>query len=108
MPKKLLQKYDHQSYTSFPNKKRSLIGKMWKIFWQLLKGERSDIDDYESGTALDDDDNRDVDFNHTLTGRLQLMSDRLDDLAQAQQNLLAVIQKLQNVNQEEEMEQCLL
>ena len=101
MPKRLLQKYDRNSYISFPNAKRSSIRKLWKIFWNLLKGE-GDGDIFDTTTALDGDER--MTQNQLLASQLQLMRDRLDDLTQVQQNLLDVVQKLQNKEQQQQDE----
>ena len=98
MPKRILQKYNRQSYTSFPNKKRSSIRKPWRIFWHLLKGED---DDDSSETSTEIEKAEEANIHLLLANRLQMMGSRLDDLAQAQQNMLSMIQKLQNGQQEE-------
>ena len=95
MPKRILRKYDRQSYTSFPNKERSFIRKLWRIFWHLFKGE----DDGESSETNTEIEQEEANVQVLLANRLQMMASHLDDLAQAQQSMLTMIQKLQNSQQ---------
>ena len=44
MPKRLLQKFDRPSYTSFPKRRCSHLRKFWRIFWHLMKGQDTDND----------------------------------------------------------------
>lgn len=99
MPKRLLQKFDRRSYTSFPNSKRSFIRKLWKIFWNLLKGE-SDETNFEKNTDVDDEIK--ISTNQQIISQLQSLSERLDDLATVQQTLLAAIQKIQSEQKQQE------
>ena len=72
-----------------------------------MKGE-DDGDDVETSTEIDRVEESSVNF--LLANRLQLMVSHLDDLTQAQQNLLAMIQKLQQTTgqQEDKREPILL
>lgn len=105
MPKRLLQKYDRHSYTSFPNSKRSFIRKLWKIFWNLLKGESNETD-FEKTADINDEPK--ISTNQQILSQLQSVSERLDDLAQVQQRLVAAIQKIQSKQKEEDKSEELL
>ena len=100
MPKKLLHKYDRQSYTAFPNTKRSLIRRLWKIFWNLLKGQNYNEDKLSTTTEGESEGVRNP--NRIFASQLQTMSDRLDDLAQTQQKLLTMLQGMQSENKQKD------
>ena len=102
MPKRLLQKFDRPSYTSFPKRRRSHLRKFWRIFWHLMKGQDTD-NDSESGTDLKPA--KEANTNLLLVNQLQLMASRLDDLSQAQHNMLAMIMKLQGSHQQHQEEE---
>ena len=91
MPKRIIQKYNRLSYTSFPNAKRSFIRKLWKTFWNLLKGEIEGTE-FEEGTGNDETTQR---HHNIVVDRMQKMNDRLDDMALSHQRLLEVVQKMQ-------------
>ena len=67
-----------------------------------MKGQDTD-NDSESGTDLEPA--KEANTNLLLANQLQLMASRLDDLSQAQHNMLAMIMKLQSSHQQHQEEE---
>ena len=67
-----------------------------------MKGQDTD-NDSESGIDLEPA--KEANTNLLLANQLQLMASRLDDLSQAQQNMLAMIMKLQSSHRQHQEEE---
>ena len=99
VPKRFLQKYNRQTYITFPNSKRSAIRKLWRYIWRSVKEEDDDNEDHGADERSE--------TSHHLNRKLGLMSERLDDIAHTHQMLLGMLQKMRSEQNKDKHEESL-
>lgn len=109
LPSRILQKLDRHYFITYPNKNVFFLRKVWRFFWQSVKGQDpylNDDDDFTSSDIGADQRGKDISKIQKRVDELTLNQERiissLSQIREMQESMMKMVMQSNNMEEQED------